>query len=136
MREIRGSYNIEPYCHYCFVLLIFEIDLVGIWLSPLLWYSLHISRSDIVLIFSIYICLKRFGLTFLEEKYPFRDHPISTYAKFSEKLTFLTPPPPPPDPFNYQVLFNNCFKITLSPSAAQIGFNTIFHNIFSIVVVI
>ena len=128
MREIRGSYNIEPYCYYCFVLLIFEIDLVGIWLSPLLWYSLHISRSDIVLIFSIYICLKRFGLTFLEEKYPFRDHPISTYAKFSEKLTLL--------PFNYQVLFNNCFKITLSPSAAQIGFNTIFHNIFSIVVVI
>ena len=93
MREIRGSYNIEPYCYYCFVLLIFEIDLVGIWLSPLLWYSLHISRSDIVLIFSIYICLKRFGLTFLEEKYPFRDHPISTYAKFSEKLKFLTPPP-------------------------------------------
>ena len=28
---------------------------------------------------------------FSEDEFTFRDHPFSTYAKFSEKLTFLTP---------------------------------------------
>ena len=43
--------------------------------------------------------VEAFALTF-GELTVLRGHPLSTYAKLSEKLTFL-PPPPPPDTHTY-----------------------------------
>ena len=59
----------KPYSYYCYILFIFEIDPVGVGLPPLLWYFMYTSSSDMVLILSVYIYLKRFDVTFLEEKY-------------------------------------------------------------------
>ena len=64
----------KTYSYYCFILFIFEIDPLGVGLPPLLWYFLYTSSSDMVLILSVYIYLKRFDLTFLEEKYSIKEN--------------------------------------------------------------
>ena len=101
----------KPYRYYCFVFFTFEIGQVGVEFPPLLWYSLYISCSNIVSMLPLYIHLKRFDLTVLGEKYPIKANLLSF-----EVITlpcschqFLT------------ILLKDCFKITLSPSAAQIG---------------
>ena len=77
----------KPYSYYCFILFIFEIDPVGVGLPPLLWYFLYTSSSDMVLILSVYIYLKRFDLTFLEEKYSIKANLLGLKLLSSEAAT-------------------------------------------------
>ena len=118
----KGGCNIKPYSYYCFILFIFQIDPVGVGLPPLLWYFLYITCSDIALTLSIYTYLKRFDLTFLEQKN------IQLRQSYWV-LKLLT------SPTNCQVfltiLLKDCFKITLSPSAAHIYSLSLFKKWYS-----